>query len=592
MLAILIALPLALAAFAMLALRGSAKNTAKYIALAASIVTLALILLSSFNSSALQSITWFSFSNFQFALSTSTLPLNMILLYLVGIMTPLIIIYSIGYMDVPSEQSRFYFELCLFASAMLIFAMAGDFLTLFIGWEILGITSYHLIGFWYYKEGAADAARKAITTILIGDILMLIAIIIVWSTFGTFSFQAILLKSAGNSGAMEIALVLIMLAAFTKSAQFPFNEWLADAMKGPTPVSAFLHSSTMVKAGVFLIAVLLPLFIQYNLLYLLLAFGIITTIIGITNALSENNIKRILAYSTMEDLGLMLIALGTGSLVAAMILFVVQTFYKALLFMNSGAMIKANNNEEDITKMYNNASNLKLSIPTVMGVLSLAGLFPLSGFFGKTAIVASANSFLIYYILIAFSFLSSLYIFRWLFVPMKKKNEKRAETAKTGYKLIPRSMQISIYALAVLVCAASIIYFYLPSYLLGKSTVFAITELQIIISTAIVAIALIISYVLFYRKKYVSIDSRNPVHNIIYNNVLTNRAYSSFAHVFDLISKGIDEYDYTVYELIKQAAHSVVALGNILKKLDDGETSTYLAAFVIGFVIIILFLML
>ncbi|MGD0728930.1 MAG: proton-conducting transporter membrane subunit [Candidatus Micrarchaeaceae archaeon] len=592
MLAILIALPLALAAFAMLALRGSAKNTAKYIALAASIVTLALILLSSFNSSALQSITWFSFSNFQFALSTSTLPLNMILLYLVGIMTPLIIIYSIGYMDVPSEQSRFYFELCLFASAMLIFAMAGDFLTLFIGWEILGITSYLLIGFWYYKEGAADAARKAITTILIGDILMLIAIIIVWSTFGTFSFQAILLKSAGNSGAMEIALVLIMLAAFTKSAQFPFNEWLADAMKGPTPVSAFLHSSTMVKAGVFLIAVLLPLFIQYNLLYLLLAFGIITTIIGITNALSENNIKRILAYSTMEDLGLMLIALGTGSLVAAMILFVVQTFYKALLFMNSGAMIKANNNEEDITKMYNNASNLKLSIPTVMGVLSLAGLFPLSGFFGKTAIVASANSFLIYYILIAFSFLSSLYIFRWLFVPMKKKNEKRAETAKTGYKLIPRSMQISIYALAVLVCAASIIYFYLPSYLLGKSTVFAITELQIIISTAIVAIALIISYVLFYRKKYVSIDSRNPVHNIIYNNVLTNRAYSSFAHVFDLISKGIDEYDYTVYELIKQAAHSVVALGNILKKLDDGETSTYLAAFVIGFVIIILFLML
>lgn len=592
MIAMLIALPLALAAFAMLALRGNARNSAKYVALAASIVTLGLIILSSFNSSAIQSTTWFSFASFQFVLSTSTLPLNMILLYIVGIMTPLIITYSIGYMDIPSEQSRFYFELCLFASAMLIFAMAGDFLTLFIGWEILGITSYLLIGFWYYKEGAADSARKAITTILIGDILMLIAIIIIWSTFGTFSFQAILSKATTNTSAMGIALVLIMLAAFTKSAQFPFNEWLADAMKGPTPVSSFLHSSTMVKAGIFLIAVLLPLFIQYNLLYLLLVFGIITTIIGITNALSENNVKRILAYSTMEDLGIMLIALGTGSIVAAMILFVVQTFYKALLFMNAGVMIKANSNEEDITKMHNNPSNLKISIPTIIGTLSLAGLFPLSGFFGKTAIISSANSFIIYYILIAFSFLSSLYIFRWLLVPMKKKNEKKADAAKTEYKLIPKSMQLSIYALVVLVFASSIAYFYLPNYLLSSKAVFAISNLEIIISTVIIFAAFIVSYVFFYRKKYFSINSRNPVRYIIYNNVLTNKAYASFAHALDWISKGIDEYDYTVYELIKQGAHGVISIGNLLKKLDDGETNTYIAAFVIGFVIIILFLML
>ena len=300
MLAILIIVPLVAAALLALLMRKLNSRLVGYVALAASIITLLLIFGAYLNQPQIQSINWFSVGGYLLQISTVIAPLNMILLLIVGIMTPIIITYSIGFMHVRSEQSRYYFELCLFAAAMMLFAISADFVTMFIAWELLGITSYLLIGFWHHNYGAAGAARKAITTILIGDMMMLAAILIIWSTYGTFSFSVILQQAGFHSAAMSAALALIMLAAFTKSAQFPFHEWLPDAMKCLAPVSAFLHSSTMVKAGVFIVAVLLPLFAAYNMLHILLIFGIITAVLGITNALAETNIKRMLAYSTLD----------------------------------------------------------------------------------------------------------------------------------------------------------------------------------------------------------------------------------------------------------------------------------------------------
>ena len=301
MLALLVLVPLLVAAFLALAFRKHGAAV-KYTALAASLISLALIAYLYLNNGAGSTdiFQWFSVGGLAFNISITTLPLNMLLLLLVGIMTPLIFLYSIGFINTESQQARFYFEMCIFAAAMMLFAISASFITMFIAWEMLGITSYLLIGFWYWKEKPPAAARKAITIILTGDIMMLAAILTIGATLHSFEFSTLLaLVSSPVVPVFAIVLILILFAAFTKSAQFPFHEWLPDAMEGPTPVSAFLHSSTMVKAGVFLIMVLYPIYAAAGLLPLILVFGLITTVLGVTNALAERHIKKILAYSTI-----------------------------------------------------------------------------------------------------------------------------------------------------------------------------------------------------------------------------------------------------------------------------------------------------
>ncbi len=590
MMAIFVILPLVIAAFIALLISRQKPRLIKYVALAGSVGSLLMIAMLYLNSSGqMQSTTWFGFSGYLFQISTSTMPLNMLLLAIVGVITPLIIIYSIGFMSVPSEQARYYFELCIFAAAMMLFAMSADFITMFIGWELLGVTSYLLIGFWYQRDGTPEAARKAITTILIGDVLMFLAILLIWNSYHTFSFALLLQQASTNNHAMSVALILIMIAAFTKSAQFPFHEWLPDAMKGPTPVSAFLHSSTMVKAGVFLVAALLPLFAAYHLLYLLLIFGIITCIIGITNAITELHIKRVLAYSTIEDLGLMFVALGSGSLRAAMILFVAQTFYKALLFMSAGSIIKANNGEEDMEKIYNSPAYLQLFIPTIIAVASLAGLFPLSGFFGKAAVDISANNLVIYSLLIFIGFLSNIYIFRWLFVPLHKKDDKKTTDARANYKTLPNSMLIPMYILAFLIVAGSIIFVYLPTYLQQYALKsFVLNTSEIIVLTLVFIGGLFVSYSLFYWRNYSAMEEESPIYKLLYNNLITNKAYLYVTKLVTAISWAVEAIDYSLYGIVKGGAHGVNAFANVLKKAETGNMNTYIAAFVIGLIIIVI----
>jgi NADH-quinone oxidoreductase subunit L len=585
MLTILAIVPLIAAALISAAMHKRPKKI-RYIALAASIISLALIILSYYNASQLQSLAWFSFGNSIFAITTSTAPLNMVLLLILGIMTPLIITYSIGFMRVPSEQSRYYSELCIFTAAMMLFAMSADFLTMFVGWEILGVTSYLLIGFWYRREGTAEAARKAITIMLIGDVLMLAAMFIIWGTYNSFSFSVLLQHANAPSPFVEVALLFIIFAVFTKSAQFPFHEWLPDAMKGPTPVSAFLHSSTMVKAGIFLIAVLLPIFIAYNLLNIMLAFGIITVILAVTNALSSLHIKRVLAYSTLEDLGLMFIALGSGSLIAAMMLFVAQTFYKALLFMCTGSIIKSNDGEEDLTKIRNWTSSLNIFIPTMIAVVSLAGLFPLSGFFGKVAIESAAGNSTLYIALVAIAFFSNIYIFRWLFLPLNKKEEKSQAGSTYEYRLLPKSMLIPIYVLAILVPLASLTYIYLPGFLSVKGQAITITEVAA--SVAVVAAGLLVSYFMFYKGRRVA--TTGIAYKILHNNPVVNGFYSYFAAAMAAISAAIDGFDYGLYDIFKAGGRGIGAFANLLKRMENGSVNAYIAALLIGLILIAIIL--
>ena len=361
-------------------------------------------------------------------------------------------------------------------------------------------------------------------------------------------------------------------------------------MKGPTPVSAFLHSSTMVKAGIFLIAILLPLFVAYHLLYLLLIFGIITSLVGVTNALTERQIKRVLAYSTLEDLGLMFIALGSGSLFAAMILFIVQTFYKALLFMSAGTMMMANNYEEDLEKMYNSPRYFTLFIATLIGTVSLAGLYPLSGFFGKAAVGLSTGNIAIYAFLLLIEFLSTIYIFRWLFAPLHRRQpEKKTVGARANYKTLPKSMMIPIYILALIAAISGMaIYSFVPTYLkqYGVQPI-VIGNSEIIISAAIFIFGFILSLGLFYFKDLAIMEERRPAYKLLYNSILTNDFYGLLVKLIGAIAGVLESLDNTLYGLVKEAGANVRRLSNLLRKIESGNTNLYVAALVIGLIIIV-----
>jgi len=585
MFALLAVVPLVAAAFLALLMNQGQTKAIKYIALAASLASLFMVAMIGLGPALQQSFTWFSLASYGFGLVASTAPLNMLMLFIVAVMTPLTIVYSIGFMGIPSEQGRYYFELCLFAAAMMLFSMAGDFLTMLIGWGLLGITSYLLIGFWYKRERAPAAARKAITAVLIGDVLMLMAIVIVWNAYHTFVFSSII--GSQVTAPMQVALLLILVAAFTKSAQFPFHEWLPDAMEGPTPVSAFLHSSTMVKAGVFLVAMLLPLFFAYHLLWILLAVGMLTAALGVVNAMAESHIKKILAYSTIEDLGLMFVALGLNSVMAAMMLLLVQTFYKALLFMSAGAIMKANDNEDDIGRLQSYTAGRALLAAMVIGALSMAGMIPLSGFFGKVGVEASATNIAVYAVLMVIGFASSIYTFRWLFIPLRKSGT-RPKGTRINFELLPKSMMVSIYTLAVLAVVGSLAYVYLPAYLGYRQA--ALTPVGVAAETAAVLAGIAVAYLFCMRRNSGSLISHRLVYALFYNNFVFNGFYALTARALMIASSAVDLLNYELYRFVRVLANSVLSFAGLLRRVENGKPNAYMIAFIIGILVVLVML--
>ncbi len=593
MLALLVIVPLIIAAFLALILR-SRTDIVKYIALAGSLLSLLIAALLFFTTSnAVQSFTWFTAGQYALHITTTTAPLNMMLLLIVAFIAPLIFAYSFGYLKTPSEQGRYYFEICIFAASMMLFSISANFISLFIAWEMLGITSYLLIGFWQHKPKAQLAARKAITTIIIGDVSMLIGMLLIWSTYHTFEFSA--LSFVAVTPALYAAMLLIAVAAFTKSAQFPFTEWLADAMEGPTPVSAFLHSSTMVKAGVFLILVLAPIYAELHMLGIFIIFGIVSALVGALNALSEHHIKRILAYSTIEDLALMFIAIGFNALYAAVLLFIVQAFYKALLFMSAGSIMTAGDHEEDLFESFNSTKNRGLFITTVIGTLSLAGVFPLSGFFGKVAIDSAAANFsslphiLLYILLSIVDLLSSIYIFRWLFVPMRKAPLEKAFTLNINYRTLPKSMLIPPTILAAFVIIGSVFYVTLTNLLPLPGAPASVTLLDTIIETILVVIGFAIAYMLYVKLKLSGFTEKHEIlHGVANSGAEINGFYNHFTAFVGLIANIVWHFDHYCDMALYYSSKGLVKIGTILRKLQNGQTSLYVAAFMMGLLALIL----
>lgn len=558
--------PLLLLPFAIALLLVSFMKSSKMIAytsIGASLASLAMLPFLSFGTFA---INWFSVGGFMFDIVSSVSITNFVLLFIVLLLSPLIYTYSLGYFKQRSEFKRYYIEMLIFTMAMVAFAIAGNFILLFVAWEFLSITSYTLIGFWYKRRNASLAARKAVTIVFIGDIALLASIAIIWNFCSTLTFSSI-------STIPKSAVLLLIIAILTKSAQFPFNEWLPDAMEGPTPVSAYLHSATMVKAGVFAAIVLLPLFERAHALAYFLVIGLFTAIIATLNAMKETHVKRILAYSTVQELGLMLSAVGIGAISAALYFFFAQAFYKALLFFSSGIMIDANENE-NINSIYGLKKNKFVYISTLFGVLALAGFIPFDGFFSNVGLSSSFSKDLYAYILLSLiSVGTSFFIFRWLFVTSKDTNNRNVVVS---YLAQPRSMLASTYLLAAFTLAASVAFFYFP--LLGYSISIKLDEA--IIETLLVAIGLAISYFAYVRKK-ISIEAK-ILEKIAYNSVFVNMFYEVLAKFAYLIGKGVEVFDLYINDLFDWIGHIVARLGDIGRVLVNGDVSFYALIMVVS----------
>jgi NADH-quinone oxidoreductase subunit L len=328
--------------------------------------------------------------------------LTAVLLIVVTTIGMLVHVYSIGYMSHDGGYWRFFAYLNLFMFSMLLLVLADNFLVVFTGWELVGFSSYALIGFWYRRPVAAIAAKKAFIVNRVGDVGFVLGIIAIWANTGTLNIRDSLEKlaqlNATNHGLIVVIALLVFSGAMGKSAQFPLHVWLPDAMEGPTPVSALIHAATMVNAGVYLVARVNPLFGHaQEAMVVVAAIGIFTAILAASIALTQTDIKRVLAYSTLSQLGYMFAALGVGAWAAAIFHLMSHGFFKGLLFLDSGSVIHAVGDEQDMRRMGGLRKRIPITYVTMLiGAVAISGIPPLAGFFSKDEILGSAfkNGFL------------------------------------------------------------------------------------------------------------------------------------------------------------------------------------------------------
>ena len=348
------------------------------------------LLLDKFKPISLKLYTWFPEPEIRFEFLLDGLSGTMMLL--VTGLGLVIQIFSTSYMSGDPRYVKYFVYFNFFVFSMLLLVMSANFLVMFFGWELVGLSSYLLISFWSEKKEAAKAGNKAFVLNRIGDFGFLIALMMILNTYDTFSFKTVFATTLINQPQnLDLIVVFLMIGAFGKSAQFPLFSWLPDAMEGPTPASALIHAATMVTAGVFMLVRISPL-LQFSELssILIISTGLLTALISAFAAINQNDIKKVLAYSTISQLGFMFIAIGAGAYVAAIFHLVTHAFFKALLFLGAGAVIHEMHHEQNIQKM----GGLKKKMPVTaammgIGTLAISGIPPLAGFWSKDEILAS-----------------------------------------------------------------------------------------------------------------------------------------------------------------------------------------------------------
>jgi len=408
---------------------------------------------------------WIEYAGFKLRLGFMVDQITIVMLVVVSFVSLTVQVYSVGYMKGDPHYGWFFTAMSLFAAAMLTLVLADNFLLLYIAWEGVGFCSYLLIGFWHERRSAAEAAKKAFVTTRIGDVGLLIGIIMLWRATGTFDMLEIF--EAAKAGVMSdpyltAAVILIFAGAVGKSAQFPLHVWLPDAMEGPTPVSALIHAATMVVAGVYLVARTLPLFELAHpaALDLVTALGLTTVLMSATMGLVMTDVKRVIAYSTINSLGLMMVALGSGAVTAAMFYLFAHGFFKALLFLGSGSVLHATE-RGDVQELGGLWRKMPLTGTLfALGALSMAGIPPLAGFWAKDEILVSASQHqnaLVYGLVAVSVVLTGLYMARLVILTFA--GEPRDRQAYEHAHEAPPVMTAPNVVLAALTVIAGLVAF-------------------------------------------------------------------------------------------------------------------------------------
>lgn len=560
---------------------------------------------------------WIKFGDVSIPFALTVDQLSALMILIINGVGFLIHIYSIGYMHDDSGSNRFFAYMNLFIFFMNILVLSSNYLMLFIGWEGVGLCSYLLIGFWFKDHANNDAAKKAFIVNRIGDLGFLIAIILIFINFHTLTISEVVAQSAllSSGNLMLLAITIgLFIGAVGKSAQLPLFTWLPDAMAGPTPISALIHAATMVTAGIYLVARSSVLFVLSPVtMDIILVVGIATAIVGSLIAIYQTDIKKVLAYSTVSQLGFLFMALGLGSFSGAMFHLTTHAFFKALLFLAAGSVIHALSGEQDIRNM----GGLRKKIPFtfalfIVGTIAISGIPPFAGFFSKEMILTAAyeNSMFMGVVATVISLLTTIYMFRLLFVVFYKP-ESAAVKANHHVHESPNVMLVPMAVLAVLSMIGG--YMQFPKLLpviegfdhflspvfsnalslagheehhLGLSTELAI----LIVPLLIIGLLIILSYKRFVNSN--QLEDKTGLESIFANKFYFDELYDFlFVRPISWLSGFFREVidQSIINRFINGIGNGTVFIGKNLRYLQTGNAGFYMLIMVFS-VIVLLFL--
>ncbi|OLN33298.1 NADH-quinone oxidoreductase subunit L [Desulfosporosinus metallidurans] len=555
---------------------------------------------------AIVNVNWLNIMGLKINFGTVIDPLSAMMLFVVTLVASMVQIYSLGYMHGDKGWSRYYAYQSLFASAMLGMVIATNLLQLFIFWELVGLCSYLLIGFWYFKVSAREAAKKAFITTRVGDFGLLLGILFLYNKFGTLDFVA--LSAALSANLQNVAVVgtvsyvtvmafLVFMGPLGKSGQFPLHVWLPDAMEGPTPVSALIHAATMVVAGVYLVARMYFLFhASPAALQFIAGLGAFTAIFAASIAIAQDDIKRILAYSTLSQLGYMMFALGVGSYSGSMFHLMTHAFFKALMFLGAGSVIHALHEKQNIWDMGGLWKKMPITGWTFfIGVLAISGVPPFAGFWSKDEILANAllnGHPIIYAVGLFTAFLTAFYMSRLFFVafmgPEKPENHPHES---------PWSMTIPLIILAFFSVVGGLVS--LPEHNFAFFVHYGEFEAEAMhwglagISVIAGLLGIGLAYTIYLKKSIAAeaIVARFPgVYKVLQNKYYIDELYLWLIHnIMDGLGKALYWFDiYVIDGVVNGIALITRGSAKTLRRTSTGQLQTY--AMVFFFAVVVLYL--
>jgi NADH-quinone oxidoreductase subunit L len=557
------------------------------------------------------SFTWLAIGDLQADFGLRFDSLSLLMIVIVTGVASAIHIYSWAYMSEDRGFPRFFACLSLFTFSMLGIVLANNFLELFIFWELVGVSSYLLIGFWFERPAAADAGKKAFITNRLGDFGFLLGILTVWAVFHSLKFDEIEQKLAANPQALgalaTTAGLLIFCGAMGKSAQFPLHVWLPDAMEGPTPVSALIHAATMVAAGVYMLCrVFFLLDIPGSQALEVIAWiGGFTALLSAVIAIQQDDIKRILAYSTLSQLGYMVMAVGLHGPAPAMFHLTTHAFFKALLFLGAGSVIVAVHHEQNIWKMGGLRQKMPVTFWTFMvGTLALAGLPPFSGFYSKDGILAQAaeHSLPLFVLGVVVAALTTFYMFRLVFVAFL--GTPKSDAAGHAHES-PPAMAWPLRVLAVFSVIAGLIGIeqlyatQFPAEHLKQNAPFVRELIAPFLDAPLAAIAGLLAVVAGFSAAYMlyAKASKDPLPEMLgtLSRAMRNRFYfdelyqATVIRLHDFLATVADWFDrWIIAGVAVRGTHGTTELtGRALRLLQTGNLQTYAFLFALGVALVL-----